>query len=466
LAKLSKKIAQLAIGDILGKGFTFLASVYLARTLGAEGFGLISIAIASLGYFIFFADFGLHNIGSREIARKPKHRNFTPMEIYVARIIMALSMFLIGWFGLPFIIKEQTHLELTRFFLLALIPHAFLLEWFFNGRQRFMTNAISKAIQHGIYALLVIVFIKGFDDLNLVPLFFTSGLVSATLLLLLIASRDKEFSGTIQLDNFPKLIKAASSVGSGLLFAQLVQLLPPIAIGYLISTSEAGLFGVAYRLIVIGLLIDRLFVPLLLPNLSKQWSENPTLAASNLAHTSRMVLLIGALLTTFFALGAEDFTIWVFGNQYLASVPIVEVLSLFLFFTFLNSIFSHGLVAISRDRDFFFATSIGGAITLILVLGAAYFLDARFVALAVVTGEIAIGSLCYLRFKRNLYFKFIKPFLISILIASSVYFVFSYSNLMPWLNAGLSSIALLVLFRMLNVLRREDIDWIKSKLWG
>ena len=75
-------------------------------------------------------------------------------------------------------------------------------------------------------------------------------------------------------------------------------------IGIFMSTSEAGLYGAAFRLILIGMLLDRLFVQLLIPNLSKQWVENKERALVHLEHTSRIMLSVGVLVSVFTAIGA------------------------------------------------------------------------------------------------------------------------------------------------------------------
>ena len=73
---IKQKAFWIAVGDFGGRGFAFLTSIYLARTLGAEFYGLITMAVAILGYATWFADLGLITIGVREIAKPPAERNF------------------------------------------------------------------------------------------------------------------------------------------------------------------------------------------------------------------------------------------------------------------------------------------------------------------------------------------------------------------------------------------------------
>ncbi|GAI71323.1 unnamed protein product, partial [marine sediment metagenome] len=52
----------------------FFAIVYIARTLSAEGLGIISYGMAFFTYALLFANPGLTTIGAREIAKNHNNR--------------------------------------------------------------------------------------------------------------------------------------------------------------------------------------------------------------------------------------------------------------------------------------------------------------------------------------------------------------------------------------------------------
>ncbi|MCG8372929.1 MAG: oligosaccharide flippase family protein [Balneolales bacterium] len=132
MADLTRKIASFLMGDILGRGLAFITSVYLARTLGAEGFGLITIALSFLGYVAFFGDFGLHHIGIRETAKLKEKQGFNTTEIFIARIILGFLAFGIGFTIIPFLKFSDVQVQLIKGFIYALGAYAFLLEWYFQ----------------------------------------------------------------------------------------------------------------------------------------------------------------------------------------------------------------------------------------------------------------------------------------------------------------------------------------------
>ncbi len=464
MAKLTTKIAHIVSGDILSKGFNFLLTIYLTRILGADGFGLVTVAMAYLGYALFFGDFGLYTIGSREIAKVKNDRTFSTIEILKARVSLAILVFIFAWFILPIFSSNLDLLTLTRGFLFALFAHAFLIEWYFNGKQKYYINAISRIISTAIYAVCAIIFVKSSSDLQELPIFFVTGFIVSAIILLIIASRDKPFRKEKKSDfsNYKRLMKSASSVGSGLLFAQVVQLLPPIMIGIFLSTSEAGLYGAAYRLIIIGMLLDRLFVQLLIPNLAKQWSENKDRTIENMQHTSRVILSSGAVLALFIAIGSSHLSVFLFGDEFLKSGPIIVSLSLFLFFTFQNTMFSHGLVAIGKDIEFLKATSYGGILAITLIVLSAMYFNAAIVGLAVALGECFIALFCYLRFRKSLSFNFIFPLILTLTLGLLIFFGSTLINIDAVIKAMIGSMILVGTLLVFRVLRIEDLKWLKT----
>lgn len=465
MATITQKIAHIFTGDIISRGIAFFSSVYLARVLGTEGFGLISIAMAYLGYLVFFADFGLFNIASREVARNEVKRNYRISELLVLRIFMSLLVLIIGWFALPFIIQDGQLLSLTRGFMLALIPHAFLVEWYFIGRQLYKINALSNIIKNAVYLVLILLFVQSIDHVEQLPLYYVSGLVAAAIILFILFLKENPLQLGIR--GFHILwdgIKAALTVGSGSFFAQVIQMFPPIAIGYFLSNSDAGEYSAASRLIIIGMMLDRIFVQLLIPNLSKQWSENEELATLNMDYTMRLMLVLGSMVSIGLFLGAPDFIVWVFGSSYTNSIPIVLVLSFFLFFTFQNSLFSQGLIALGKDLDYLKATSIGGGLALILIAAGASKFGVIAVAAAVVLSEFIIGALSYFWFTKHMKVNYLMPFVLTLLASFVAFKLMEIVHLQYWLEAILGAILVFIMLLFGRVIRKKDITWFRLKL--
>jgi O-antigen/teichoic acid export membrane protein len=71
IQRLFKNIGVLSVGQIATYVFTFFFTVFTARYLGAEGYGVLAFALAFTGIFAVLSDMGLSTLMIREISRNP-----------------------------------------------------------------------------------------------------------------------------------------------------------------------------------------------------------------------------------------------------------------------------------------------------------------------------------------------------------------------------------------------------------
>ena len=73
--RIAKNTGVLLISQIIGRVLSFFYIMYTARYLGAEGFGILSFALAFTGIFGVFADLGLSTLTIREVVRDKSSAN-------------------------------------------------------------------------------------------------------------------------------------------------------------------------------------------------------------------------------------------------------------------------------------------------------------------------------------------------------------------------------------------------------
>ncbi|MDZ7806849.1 MAG: oligosaccharide flippase family protein [Gracilimonas sp.] len=465
MTQLKEKAFWILAGDLLGRGMSFFASIYLARTLGAEYYGLILFAISILGYANWFADMGLYQIGSREKAKPPEKRIFRISEIFNLRLILGVTVILVSALLLFVVDIDLTQKKVLLGFLISLVPYMFLMEWFYAGKQDFGKITLSKTVQGGIYLALIIFMVKSTEDVQLVPLFYAAGVLLASITLGVFAFRDKPFTLPSRGKQiYPDLFKSSSIIGLGQLSAQVIQLLPPILIGLFMTFELAGIYGVAFKIVILAMMIDRVFVQLLLPNLSSLWVSSKSDTREKVSMIFRVVLCTGSVIALFTALSSYQIIYWMFGTEYLDSIYLLKILSIFIGLTFVNSLFSFGLIATNHDTEYFKATLKGGSISALLLLLTTYFGNLIIVTISVVLSELIITGFAYLQFKKVFSFNYFRPFLSVLALTLILYFVFNAVPVPPVLSGSLASIILMLAFIRLNLLTQSDVKWLKSRL--
>lgn len=465
MAKIKVNALWLLTGDLLGRGMSFLASVYLARTLGAEYYGLIIFAISILSYANWFSDMGLYQIGSREKAKPPEKRIYRIREIFDLRIILGTCITLISVLLIYLADLDNIQKQVLLGFMLSLIPYMFLMEWFYAGKQEFGKITLSKVVQGTFYLLLIILLVHSSKDIRMVPLIYTTAVFAASITLGILAFRDHPFSLPSRGKQiYTDLFKSSSIIGVGQLSSQVIQLLPPVLIGLFMTFEMAGIYGVAFKVVILVMIADRVFSQLLLPKLSSAWVKSKSDTNARVPMIYRIILVFGAVIALFTAIGSEQIVVWLFGNEYLESIYLLKILSLFIGLTFLNSLFSFGLIATNHDSEYFKATVIGGSISAFILLMSAYFGNLTAVAVSVVVSEFIITSLTLSEFIKVFKFRFLLPFLVTLVLSLIIYLISNVIPIPPLMRAVLGASILLSCSIWLKILTEKDINWLKTRV--
>ena len=69
IQRILKNMGLLLFSQIVAIIFGFFYTIYMARFLGVEGFGIISFAMAFTGIFGVITDFGLNTLTTRDVSR-------------------------------------------------------------------------------------------------------------------------------------------------------------------------------------------------------------------------------------------------------------------------------------------------------------------------------------------------------------------------------------------------------------
>ncbi|MEX2605696.1 MAG: oligosaccharide flippase family protein, partial [Gracilimonas sp.] len=303
------------------------------------------------------------------------------------------------------------------------------------------------------------------EDVTLVPVLYTAGVSMAALTLGTFAIKDKPFTlPTRGFQIFPDLLKTSSILGLGKFFAQIVHLLPPLIIGGILSLHDAGQYGAAFRIVVIAMMIDRVFVNLLLPNLASIWVADRSVAAEKVSTVFKLVVGGGAFIALFIALSSEPIIHFLYGAEYSESIILLQILTVMIAVTFINSLFSFGLIATNKDKEYFLATCFGGTISAILIFSFAAIGNTTLVVISVSLAEIIITLFTYFWFRKVIPINYIAPLLKSYPVAILLFILFSFSPLLPVVNAVIASIIFLGIIHQLEILQLDEFQWAKDKL--
>ncbi len=349
----SRNIIYHFSGDIGARVLGFLATIYLARILGTSGFGIIHIGLAILSYAMILSDGGLQFLGVREAAGSSKSLSEFTGQLFITRFILSFMTFLLGASIVYASLNSQELKEVSIVYLLYIIPGAFLLDWYFQGRKQIGFMAIGKFLGNLSYVIFILLFVHEYSDILNVAWGWAFGIFVNTLVLWGIFIRQRyriKFRWKAQ--KFIMLFKAALPLGVATIISQVIIQFPAIYIGLVSTTSEVGLFSAAFKLIALLLIFDRAFYAIIYPIISYHYQKSPEKLPVVFSNVLRITVTLALFVGLIATLSANFLIDLLFGAAFQKSILIFQIMIGYFIFTLIASVFGYTLIAMKLEKDF------------------------------------------------------------------------------------------------------------------
>lgn len=463
MRNLTAKAFWILFSDGGAKLFGFFTTIYLARTFGAELYGLIVLSISVMSICIWFSDLGIQTLATRAMAATESHKR-TPAQYFWLKVTLSIVVICVSGIAIWFLLGQNPVLRnLSLLFLMSLLPQSLQIQWYYNGIQEFKWITLSNWIQGTVYLGGLFAIVSA-NDLYMVPVIYSISLLAGAITMLLVYRGNQSLLTLPDVSTWSDDIKNSFYLGSGHFMAQSIIYMPPIIIGYYFAESDVGFYSVAFKLILVIMLADKMISTLLLANLSKIWREQPEGVPEQLKIVARWMIFFGSLGSIGLYFISVTVIPFLFGEGYSSSVTMLKILCFFLPLTFLNSVYSYGLISFGKDRQYMKSTLFGGsfAIVLMIIGGLTNILFAMIVS--VILAELLITYSVYYEFKKVVSLN-IGLFIISLLpILAFTIAVGSYipiSNILVMLLV-ISVFSLLVYVS--GLIKSDDINWLKRRI--
>ena len=142
---------------------------YITRVLGAEQYGLFSIALNWILYFQVIVEFGFGLSGARKVAILKNQNDLNKLfnNILSSRILLCIITFiLLNFISIISSLNRDTYICMLLLYLMVL-GTTFQLTWLFQGKQDMKFITIINCISRIVSVLLIFMFIKNKSDVFL-----------------------------------------------------------------------------------------------------------------------------------------------------------------------------------------------------------------------------------------------------------------------------------------------------------
>lgn len=204
--------SYLSLLQVAGYVFPLITMPYLARVIGAEGFGKIAFASAIVVWVQTITDWGFNMTATRDVAQNRDNK------LFVSRVfsnvlwtrcflsVMSGLLLLVAIVSIPYL-RENAAIILISF---LLVPGQILFpEWFFQAVERMKYTTIFNLVIKIIFTIAVFIFIRDSDDYLIQPLltvvgYLVCGVISMYVIL-------KKWGYTLYKPKFSEIFKTIKS---------------------------------------------------------------------------------------------------------------------------------------------------------------------------------------------------------------------------------------------------------------
>jgi O-antigen/teichoic acid export membrane protein len=465
---LAKNTTVLLVANIISYLLGFFTTLYTARYLGVEGFGILALALSLTGLFGVFTDLGLNTLTIREVSRNKSLAskyigNTVIIKIIYAFLtfgIIALVVYIIGY---PQEVKTIVYLIALSVILSAFTGIFNSIFQAFQKMEYMSLNIILNAVLMITGILIVIHF--GLGIIALASVYLISSVI--VLFITLIIYSWKFFVPKIELDlKFWKpTIREASFFGVSSILVVIYFYIDSLMLSIMVGYSAVGIYNASYKLIVVLLFIPGIFVTSIFPIMSQHFESSKNLLKIEYEKSVKYLFVAAVFIFVIGFSFADKIILIIYGSAYTPSIAALQTLIFVIPIIFITNLFGNLLGAINRQRILIIITGVSAlfnvALNLVLIPNFSYI--GASVATVLTEGLVFILMISYISkyfLKISINENISKTIITGILTVILIYYL--KMNINWLLAAGLAVLIYIFILFVLKIITNEDIEIFKK----
>jgi len=462
--RVAKNTATLIITDVISKILGLFFIMYTARYLGAEGFGLLSFALAFTGMFVVFTDIGLQQLTIREVARdkllaKKYIDNVAVIKIILAVITFILIALIINLIGYP-----EQKIKVVYLISLSTIFTSFtgMFNSIFQAYEKMEFISVGR-ILNSVLLLSGALFAmnQSFSVIGFANLYFLTSIIVLVYSFIVCIWKFVLLKMEIDLGFWKLTIKEALPFALSGIFVAIYFWIDSVMLSLMKGDEVVGWYNAAYRLVYVLLFIPAAYFSSIYPTMSRFFKASKNSLRLSYEISLKGVMIIAypiALGVTFFA---PEIILLIYKDEFIPSIPALQILVWAVFFSFLAHATVYTLNSINRQIIYTKITFLTMALNVVLNLvfiPAFSFIGASFTTLF---SEFIGFSLMfyYLKvyFRDSIRYNFMIKFIAIMLIILTILLSFE-----KFINAeisfAISMVAYIGFVFFSNIFTKKDMD--------
>lgn len=322
---------------------------YLFRILGAEKFGLIAFAFATITFFRVFVDYGFQLYATREISQNINDKNKT-IEIFntilSAKIILLIFSFLILTFLILFFEKFSNEWILFYFTFLFVVGETIFPVWFFQGVEDMKYIGYLNLFAKIFFTIAIFIFIQNESDYIIQPLLNGLGMIFIGIYSLFIINKKYNISFKFEsIRNIKKVLLDSWNIFITQLMPNLYNNFSTFLLGFFTSMENVGYFSLATKIIDVANSIVTIIRNVTFPHLIKDYSK--------FKQITKFMIIIAFIITIGIFSTSNIILPPIFGEKVYSSITIIYILAFSPILLAISSSFgANKLIILKRDKEY------------------------------------------------------------------------------------------------------------------
>lgn len=397
--RLARNFGWLSLQELAIRLLGLATAIYLARTLAAENYGALGLALAVVGFAASLVQSGTGSRATRLIARDPATAPEIQAQIAGFRIGMAivLGALLVGFSG-PIGRLFSVPPVLLVLCTLLLLRSCLTVAWAFRGLDRMHVPAAAEVGEKALTFLGLVLLVRGSGhDFLWAPVVE----VGAALLMVgwMFRRLQRLYAGLrfrVRLRAWKETAREALPFGLANLVSSIYLDGGILLLGWLSTATAAAMLLVAQKVMLTLALLLGVIIGAAFPSISRLVHSDMPAALRLSARLVRyyLVLIVPAFLVV--AFHADAVLRLLFGAQYAGAAPVLIILLAALPGVIAGSTLQMLLRALPRPSAVFLSRAAGAAVLLALAVALVPRLEATGAAIALAAGETVSTVLLFL----------------------------------------------------------------------
>ncbi|MBI5459110.1 flippase [Methanobacterium sp.] len=466
---IAKNMGFLFISQIITYIIGFFITMYTARYLGAEGFGILSLALSITGIFGIVVDMGLGALMIRELARDHSFRDKYLSNVIVIRFFLSFLMFGLLILTVNLIGYSPLVTDIIYIISLYVIINAFVgvFTSVFQSYEKMNYFSVVTVINSFLMLFGVIIGISfKLDIIYFASVYLITNALTLLFTMVLYFWKYSIPHFEVNFDFWKPTLKEALPYGLAGIFVTVYYSIDSVMLSVMVGNETVGWYNAAYKLVFVFLSLYSVFTVAIFPVMSRFYKDSQESLKYTYERSFKYLLIISIPIALTVSVLANKIILLIYGPAYSPSIIALQILIWTIIFMFINGLSGILLGSINRQivvtKITGFSVILNVALNLVLIPKYSY-LGAS--AATVITELVSVPLLVYILCKtENVSFKKLIKDLPKIIFSSLIMVI-----LFMFLNSLNTIILLVIVFTayavalfLTRTFDNEDFKLLKS----